>query len=122
MSSSRVDREAPTFYPTKEEFDDFAGYVTSLAASCAEYGLCKIVPPETWSGPASSLQKPRSQAGFVVHSPIEQHVTGKNGVYQVFNQERVRMSLDRFERQVSVFTHPIPSHRLNARHDAGRCY
>lgn len=93
---------APTFYPTDEEFADFEGYLRRLQAQCAGYGLCKVVPPAGWLGHASTQRQTLSRAGFVIHSPIEQHVCGQGGVYQVINQERTRMTLDRFERQVEL--------------------
>ena len=91
--------EAPIFYPSEEEFDDFVGYVsTVLAPQCAVHGICKVVPPAGWRGPSPQRQAGR-EAGFTIRSPIEQHVVGCQGLYQIFNEERLRMTLERFERQ-----------------------
>ncbi|KDD74798.1 hypothetical protein H632_c1066p0, partial [Helicosporidium sp. ATCC 50920] len=43
--------EAPTFYPTEEEFEDPVAYISSLLERAAPYGLAHIVPPEGWSPP-----------------------------------------------------------------------
>ncbi|KAI7828357.1 JmjC domain, hydroxylase-domain-containing protein [Kickxella alabastrina] len=45
--------EAPTFYPTAEEFADPLAYIQSIRPLAEKSGLCKIVPPEGWSPPFS---------------------------------------------------------------------
>ncbi|KAK9728504.1 hypothetical protein K7432_000986 [Basidiobolus ranarum] len=40
--------EAPTFYPTEEEFEDPLGYIDQIKAEGEKYGICKIVPPKNW--------------------------------------------------------------------------
>ena len=44
-------REAPTYYPTAEQFADPLGYVASLPAEARDAGICKVVPPEGWKMP-----------------------------------------------------------------------
>ena len=39
------------FYPTTEEFVDPMGYLRSIRPKAEKYGICKIIPPETWSMP-----------------------------------------------------------------------
>lgn len=39
-------QEAPTFYPTAEEFKDPMAYIRSITDQARGYGICKIVPPE----------------------------------------------------------------------------
>lgn len=41
--------EAPTFYPTKEQFSDPLRYISSIRQKAELYGICKIVPPSSWS-------------------------------------------------------------------------
>ena len=90
--------QAPVFYPSEEEFEDFAKYVTSIAPQCADFGIAKIVPPMSWHA-SRRAHVGRRDAGFTVKAPIEQHVVGTHGLYQLLNQERLRMTLERFERQ-----------------------
>lgn len=40
--------EAPTFYPTKEEFKDPLSYVQKISAEGAKYGIAKIIPPRDY--------------------------------------------------------------------------
>lgn len=41
--------EAPTFYPTEEEWKEPMQYVNKIAPTGRKYGICKIVPPEAWN-------------------------------------------------------------------------
>lgn len=40
--------EAPVFHPTEEEFSDPLTYIEQIREEAEAYGLCRIVPPETW--------------------------------------------------------------------------
>ncbi|ODQ54061.1 PLU-1-domain-containing protein [Saitoella complicata NRRL Y-17804] len=40
--------EAPTYRPTKEEFQEPLKYIQSIAEEGKKYGICKIIPPEGW--------------------------------------------------------------------------
>ncbi|KAF9625196.1 hypothetical protein IFM89_020116 [Coptis chinensis] len=44
--------ECPTYYPTKEEFEDPLVYLQKIAPSASKYGICKIVSPLSASVPA----------------------------------------------------------------------
>lgn len=37
--------DAPTFYPTIEEFNDPLEYINTIRSVAEKYGLCRIVPP-----------------------------------------------------------------------------
>ncbi|KAK9368529.1 PLU-1-like protein-domain-containing protein [Lipomyces kononenkoae] len=41
-------QEAPTYYPNEAEFKDPFNYIASIANEAREYGIVKIVPPDTW--------------------------------------------------------------------------
>jgi histone demethylase JARID1 len=41
-------KEAPTFYPTKEEFRDPLSYIEKISPQGEKYGIIKIVPPKDY--------------------------------------------------------------------------
>ena len=41
--------EAPTYYPTHEEFRDPMEYMRKIAPEGSKYGIVKVVPPEGWN-------------------------------------------------------------------------
>jgi histone demethylase JARID1 len=42
-------QEAPTFRPTAEEFKDPFEYMKKIAPEASIYGICKIIPPDSWN-------------------------------------------------------------------------
>lgn len=86
--------DAPTLYPTEEEFADLGAYVASILPTVAPYGICKIVPPAAWPRPSAQLP-----SRFLIKAPVLQHISGEFGCYDVTKEERLRMTLERFERQ-----------------------
>ncbi|XP_031131092.1 lysine-specific demethylase JMJ18-like isoform X1 [Ipomoea triloba] len=49
--------EAPVFYPTVEEFQDTIGYIASIRPKAEAYGICRIIPPSSWSPPCPLQEK-----------------------------------------------------------------
>ena len=43
--------DCPTYYPTAEEFKDPLSYIRSISDHARNYGICKVVPPESWKIP-----------------------------------------------------------------------
>ena len=43
--------DCPSYYPTSDEFKDPMAYIKSISQEAKAYGICKIVPPETWKMP-----------------------------------------------------------------------
>jgi histone demethylase JARID1 len=42
-------QEAPTFRPTAEEFKDPLQYIQKIREVAQQYGIAKIVPPDSWN-------------------------------------------------------------------------
>lgn len=42
-------QEAPTYRPTEEEWKDPLEYVRKISEEAQKYGLCKIIPPDSWN-------------------------------------------------------------------------
>ena len=58
----------PAFYPTAEEFVDPMGYLRSIRPKAEQYGLCKIIPPETWKMPFVTNTEVRCVSFFPMRS------------------------------------------------------
>ncbi|XP_058094569.1 putative lysine-specific demethylase JMJ16 [Magnolia sinica] len=48
---------APVFYPNEEEFKDALKYIASIRPRAEPYGICRIVPPNSWNPPCPLKEK-----------------------------------------------------------------
>jgi [histone H3]-trimethyl-L-lysine4 demethylase len=42
-------QDAPTYHPTEDEWKDPMEFMRKIFKEAREYGICKIVPPESWN-------------------------------------------------------------------------
>lgn len=42
-------QEAPTFRPTEADFQDPFAYIQKIRSEGEKYGICKIIPPDSWT-------------------------------------------------------------------------
>jgi len=60
--------DCPTYYPTMDEFKDPLGYIRSVSEHAKNYGICKIVPPESWKMPFTTDTEVPPSATFSRHA------------------------------------------------------
>lgn len=48
---------APVFYPTVEEFEDTLAYIEKIRPEAEPFGICRIVPPPSWTPPCPLKEK-----------------------------------------------------------------
>ncbi|KAK8581382.1 hypothetical protein V6N13_144410 [Hibiscus sabdariffa] len=49
--------DAPVFYPTVEEFEDTLAYIEKIREEAESFGICRIVPPPSWTPPCPLKEK-----------------------------------------------------------------
>ncbi|KAK4701976.1 hypothetical protein P7C70_g4248, partial [Phenoliferia sp. Uapishka_3] len=82
----------PVFEPTMEEFEGqggFYGYVKRIEKYGLRSGVVKVVPPKEWSDALPTTAGPLHSVRM--REPIEQHMTGSQGLYRVTNVAKSRI-------------------------------
>ncbi|CAL5363169.1 unnamed protein product [Camellia sinensis] len=49
--------DAPVFYPNEEEFKDTLKYIATIRHKAEKYGICRVVPPPSWTPPCPLKEK-----------------------------------------------------------------
>jgi DUF438 domain-containing protein len=91
-------REAPIFYPTTEEFKDPMTYFNQIYKEAEKSGICKIVPPDSWSPPFSidpcELRfKPRIQILHLLEAKQRMKVTFYKKINSFWSMFGVKIKL-----------------------------
>ena len=83
---------APIFRPTEQEFRDFAKFVQGIEPVLAKVGICKVVAPLSWRNQIhlENLDDLR------ITKPVQQLVTGAQGIYRVMQIEKRAMTVGAF--------------------------
>ncbi|XP_054162658.1 lysine-specific demethylase 4C-like [Oppia nitens] len=95
------------FRPTIEEMKDFSKYLEYMESQGAhKAGLAKIIPPAEW--------KPRKKGyeniDLMIKAPIQQVVTGGQGLYQQYNIQKKAMSVKEFKKLANSSKYQTPSY------------
>lgn len=78
----------PTFYPTMDQFKDFAKFIESVDKYGMETGIVKVVPPKEWVDSQPPLDE--TVKSIKIKNPIMQDVNGTGGLYKLHNIEKQR--------------------------------
>mmetsp|Transcript_13175 Transcript_13175/g.33104 ORF Transcript_13175/g.33104 Transcript_13175/m.33104 type:complete len:408 (-) Transcript_13175:72-1295(-) len=83
----------PVFYPEESDVltGSFETYIEKVERVIAEHGICKIVPPPSWS-PAGTKEALYERADtMTIKTPIKQNATGAAGIYRTLLVEQKEM-------------------------------
>lgn len=84
----------PEFYPSKEEFSNFAKYVdTVIEPKVKKIGICKVIAPKS-----SFATKDFENVSF---RPIEHRIVGSKGAYQVDIHHLGKMNVKEFKSKLN---------------------
>ena len=87
----------PVFYAREKDVKEgtFEAFIEKIEEIICEYGVCKIVPPETWSPTSTEDVLHRRADRTLIPKPICQHATGRKGVYRTYLVEQKQMRVGR---------------------------
>lgn len=90
--------ECPVFRPTIEDiYGPFERYIEKVEKKMAVSGMCKIIPPESWTPRRGGYP---DNLDLLIERPIRQHATGSRGLYRALYIEQKPLRLaDEFRPQ-----------------------
>lgn len=92
--------EAPTYCPTIDEWRDPLEYLKSIAPEASQYGICKIIPPDSWN------------PDFAINTERFHFRTRKQELNSVEGSTRANLtyleSLFKYHRQQGLNLHRMP--------------
>jgi histone demethylase JARID1 len=62
-------KEAPTYRPTEEEWRDPFEYLRKISPEAKNFGICKIIPPDSWNPEFAIDTEVRQFSAFPARSP-----------------------------------------------------
>lgn len=93
--------EAPTYRPTEAEFRDPMQYIRSIYDKASKYGICKIIPPDSW------------EPNFAIDSEKFHFRTRKQEINLVEGSNRTNLNyldqLAKFHKQYGTHLNRFPS-------------
>ncbi|RUS80961.1 hypothetical protein EGW08_011281 [Elysia chlorotica] len=95
------------FRPTYDEFKDFKKYIAYME-SCGAHkmGIAKVIPPKEWIPRKGGYD----DIDLMIPSPIEQVVTGQQGLYTQINVQKKPMHVKEFEELANSPRYRTPTH------------
>ena len=88
------------FRPTWEEFQDFSAYIDYMESKGAhKAGLVKVIPPPEWVPRKKGYDI--KDLNIKIKTPIQQVVSGKQGIYQQFNIQQRSLSVQEFQKMAN---------------------
>lgn len=117
----------PVFHPTEEEFKDTLQYIAKIRPKAEEYGICRIIPPDSWKPPSLIKGNKFESSKFGTH--VQQidalkDLHSKRGLKKIMEQteEKKRIPVKKLEYASDAFKFErgpeftLPAFKLYAEH------
>ncbi|XP_031556170.1 lysine-specific demethylase 4C-like [Actinia tenebrosa] len=94
------------FRPTRAEFANFSDYIRKMESQGAHRaGIAKIIPPKGWIP-----RRNYSTVDVEIPAPIHQVITGTQGLFQLFNVQKKKLSYKEFKKLANSERYRPPKH------------